>query len=327
MKPSNVAKALRTLIAAKRPTFLHGQPGVGKTSIVEQVAADLGMDLIVSRLALMEAVDLRGLPTVEGDTTKWLTPSDFPKADCGPTIWFFDEWPQAMVSVQNAAGQLLNERRLGDYVLPDSVVIIGAGNRAKDRAGTQGKMPSHIADRFVHLEVEVDIEDWTRWALQADVSPEIIGFLRFRPALLSAFDPTQDVSPTPRSWQYVSEINAKKLPAEVELDVYSGTVGKGAAVELLGFLRVYRDLPTAESIIMSPDTAKVPEIPAALYAVSGLMARKATKDNFDRVMTYMRRLSTEFQVLLMKQATGRDCELMNTRAFVQWSTDNQAVLS
>jgi hypothetical protein len=282
----------------------------------------LAYSLKVTRLALADPVDLRGLPDTHGDTTRWLVPADFPQEGCPPTIWFFDEWPQGSIACQNAAGQLLHERRLGDYVLPDNVYICAAGNRAKHRAGTSGKMPTHIADRFTHLDVETDLNDWSRYMLAAGHPVEVVAFCRFRSELLSAFDPAEDVSPTPRSWADLSSVFVQNPPSEIELALYSGKVGAGAATEFVGFLRVFKTLPNIDNIILNPTTAPVPTEPSTLYALATGLARKATDGNFDRVVSYAKRLPAEFGVLLVSAASKRDPEIQRTRAFIGWASEN-----
>jgi hypothetical protein len=103
-------------------------------------------------------------------------------------------------------------------------------------------------------------------------------------------------------------------------------VGEGAAAELTGFLNVYRQLPSIDNILLNPKKAKVPEEPAALFAVSAALARKSTEANFDRVMQYADRIPKEWAVYCVKDATGRDERLCDTPAFIKWAADNADIM-
>ena len=172
------------------------------------------------------------------------------------------------------------DRALGEYRLPDGWTVFAAGNREGDRAVTS-RMSSALANRFVHLSFEPDLDDWSRWAMgQADLRPEVVAFLRWRPDLLHRFEPAEKAFPSPRAWASVSHILAATPPAEIEFALYEGTVGRGAAIEFTGFLRVFRSLPSLDGILLNPATAPVPDEPSALCAVATGLARRATDQNF-----------------------------------------------
>ena len=325
MKPSDIAKALRALISAGTPAFLWGAPGVGKSNVVEQVARELGRRLIDIRAVLLDPVDLRGLPHVNGDgRAHWATPEFLPRD--GEGVLFLDELNAAPPLVQAACYQLVLDRKLGEYTLPDGWAVAAAGNRETDRAVTS-RMPSALANRFVHLDFEADLDDWCRWALQAGVCSEVIAFVRFRPNLLHAFDPDRKAFPSPRSWAFASNILGVQPDAGVEYDLLAGTIGEGAAAELTGFLRVFRQLPSPDAVLMTPDMAAVPDDPATLYALCGALARKASPANFDRVNDYAKRLPAEFSVLLIKDAITRTPECQHSQGFVAWAAEHGDVLT
>ncbi|NKB55094.1 MAG: MoxR family ATPase [Alphaproteobacteria bacterium] len=325
MKPSHVSQALRTLIAINRPAFVWGAPGVGKSNIVAQVAAELGRQLIDIRAVLLDPVDLRGLPHVNGDgRAHWATPAFLPRD--GEGILFLDELNAAPPLVQAACYQLVLDRKLGEYTLPDGWAVLAAGNRETDRAVTS-RMPSALANRFIHLDFEPDLDDWCQWALQAGKQVEVVAFLRFRPNLLHAFDPDRKAFSSPRSWAFASDIVAIQADAAIEYDLLAGAVGEGEAAELLAFLKVFRQLPSPDAVLMTPDTAPVPDDPATVYALCGALARKASPANFDRIAAYARRLSAEFGVLLVKDAVTLTPDCQHSQGFIAWATDNGAVLT
>lgn len=332
MKPSEIASALKWAMLANRPVHIVGEPGVGKTSVVNQVSKELGRTLIYSRLGEMESVDLRGLPITDlkTGTTKWLRPDEFPMTTA-PITWFFDEWCHGLPSVQSVAGRLVLERRLGSYIMPDSVYLCAASNRAKDRASVN-RMPAQVADRFTWLTMEPHAADWRRWALDNGIETEVIAFLGWRPDYLSAFDPTKDVSATCRSWEFISDLlkvaKAKglQMSANVEERTYAGTIGDGIACEFVGFLKVFRNMPDPTAMLMDPDKCPIPTDPATLAAMTAGLARKANDTNFDRVVKIAKRMQAEFGALMVIMATGRDKVLCSTRAYIDYVSDHQELI-
>ena len=326
MKPSNLESSLKILIQSKQPAFLWGPPGVGKSQIVHQVARAVELACTDVRAVLLDPVDLRGLPHINGDNrAHWATPDFLPQGGNG--VLFLDELNAAPPLVQAACYQLVLDRKIGEYTLPDGWAVIAAGNRESDRAVTH-RMPSALANRFVHIEFEVDIDDWCYWALQNNIKSEVVAFLRFRPVLLHQFDERTDVKafPSPRAWEFVSRILAQNPGSEIEYELLAGTVGEGAATELLGFLRIFRSLPSPEAILVDPAGATLPDDPAALYALASVLARKASPENFGQVVAYAQRMPAEFAVLLMRDAINRTPEVQNTRAYVTWAANNNDVL-
>src|SRR5829696_5151135 len=186
MRPSEVTKALAALVPTRRPVYLWGPAGVGKSSLVRQAAEQLGLGLVDVRATLLDPVDLRGLPRLDGDTAVWLPPAFLPRS--GEGVLFLDELAQAAPLVQAACLQLTLDRRVGEYELPDGWSVIAASNRAEDRAGTH-RLISPLLNRFVHLDLDVSADDWQTWAVAHGVSPEVRAFLGYRPALLFQFDP------------------------------------------------------------------------------------------------------------------------------------------
>jgi len=326
MKPSRVLEALKDCIAAGRPAFLWGAPGVGKSDILKLLAKLLKRQLIDVRALLLDPVDIRGIPmiTEDGDT-RWAPPSFLPKGK-GKYILFLDELNAAPPLVQAACYQLVLDRKVGEYELPKDCIVIAAGNRETDRAVTS-RMPTPLANRFIHIDFDVDMDDWIKWALTTGIQTEIIAFLRYRPELLHQFDPQKNEKafPTPRSWEFTSQI-LKVAGSAVEYDLVSGIVGEGAASELIGFLNIFRSLPDPDLVIMAPDKADVPTDPATLYAICGALAHRASDQNFVNIVKYANRLPVEFSVLLVRDAIERDETLVSTRAFIQWSADHSDVL-
>ena len=326
MKPSEIVKALKLLTQEKIPAFLWGSPGVGKSQVVSQTAQALGWDLRDIRALLLDPVDLRGLPRFENGNTVWSPPGFLPHE--GEGIFFLDELNAAPPMVMNACLQLVLDRQVGEYHLPDGWAIIAAGNLESDRANVS-RMPTPLRNRFVHIDFTPDLEDWCAWAGREGIHPAVVAFLRFKTALLFSFDKDSNAFPTPRSWARVSQIiqaseNGGSLigslpPAIVEALV-EGTVGKGAAAEFAGYWRVFDDLPNIEQILQEPERARVPKQPAVLYALATTLSRRISPENLGNAVIYLKRMPPEMQVLTMKECTEARPDLMAAREFVEWAS-------
>jgi MoxR-like ATPase len=328
MKASAIFAALRALgVGARQPVFIWGAPGCGKSAVVRQLAEALKVPLQDVRALLLDPVDLRGLPFLGSDgRSKWARPEFLPQDGTG--ILFLDELNAAPAMVQASCYQLVLDRKLGEYTLPEGWAIIAAGNRDSDR-GVTTRMPTPLRNRFVHLEFEVDVQEWSEWAIQAGIRPEVIAFLRFRPELISQVDKDARAFPSPRSWEFVSRIldslDSQSNPS-IEHEIIAGAVGTAAATELSGFLRMFRELPNIDAILLNPLQEPVPENTAAQYAVASALARCASDTNFDRICQYLNRMPTEFRVLCVRDATLREPAIRYTAAYTNWAVrDHHAV--
>jgi len=182
----------------------------------------------------------------------------------------------------------------------------------------------------VHLEFEADVQEWSEWAIQAGVRPEVVAFLRFRPELLSAFDRDANAFPPPRSWEFVSRILDSfdsHAGLAIEHEVIAGAVGPCAATEFSAFLRMFRELPNIDAILMNPTQEPVPESGAAQYAVASALARCASDTNLDRICLYLNRLPTEFRVMCVRDATLREPAIRYTASYTKWAIEHlQAIV-
>jgi hypothetical protein len=325
MKPHQLIELLTKAIAKRLPVCAAGAPGIGKTQLVEQTTATLGYDLIVSHPAVSDPTDFKGLPWFDGKSADFHPIGEFAEAlkATRPTVWFFDDLAQAPGAVQAACMQLFLARRVGAHRLPDCVTFVAATNGRQHRAGALGLLEP-VKSRFVTIiELVPCIDAWARWAIGANVSPMLIAFLRYRPELLSRFEPSADLtnSPSPRTWQHVAQIEELGLSAEVEAIALAGAVGEAAAMEYLVFRRMYASLVNVDAILLNPDTAAIPSAPSELYAVSVALAGKANAQNLSRIGRYCERLAAaskgEFAVLTIRSATDRDAKLIYTDAYVR----------
>jgi hypothetical protein len=278
---------------------------------------------------------LRGLPRIAGDRAEWVPPKFLPLD--GEGILFLDELTSAPQMTQAGCYQLVLDRKLGEYRLPDGWVVIAAGNPASER-GVHFSMPRPLRNRFVHLDLEPDFMDWCKWAVKARIRPEIIAFLRFKPALLHDADPKSDLNawPTPRSWEMASNVLsgfARRQQSgfftgstEIEAQLLEGTVGQAATSELVAFLRLFRELPSIDEILLNPDSAPLPDEPSARIAIATALGRALTDHSIPKGIRYLDRMPTEMRVLAMRDAASRDRAITHTPEFIRFGVDHAEVL-
>lgn len=328
MKPSELKTMLAKTIAARLPILITGAPGIGKSDIVTAAAINAGADLILSHPAVADPTDVKGLPWIVDGAATFLPFGELSRAIAAdvPTVWFLDDLGQASPAVQASYMQLLLARRVNGHVLPDSVTFIAATNRRTDRAGVSGILEP-VKSRFAAIvELTPDLDEWCQWAIGAELPPELIAFLRFQPDLLCKFTASADLtnSPVPRTWHHVAKLLSCDLPSSVRNAAIAGAVGEGAAVEFLAFLRLYEELPSVDAILIDPDSVAVPDRPATLYALSGALAHRATKQNFGRVARFAERMVNdgrgEFAALLVRDVVTRTPAVTQTAAFVKLAT-------
>lgn len=338
MKPSSLLAFLARAFAAPnpKPILVTGAPGGGKSDIIAQATEAAGAALLLSHPSVEDPTTPGGLPWASaGDTEARFLPFGILAAAMRAerrTVWFLDDLGQAAPAVQAAYMQLLLARRVGEHVLPDCVSFIAATNRRTDRAGVSGILEP-VKSRFASIvELEADISDWSRWALGAGVPAEMVAFLRFRPDLLSAFNPSADItnSPCPRTWSNAAWILSLDLPKPERAEALAGSVGEGASTEFLAFLEMFRQLPSIDAILIDADSAIVPGEPSARYAVCTALAARAGEAAFPRVARYAERLQDagagDFAALLIRDVLRKIPAVQHTPAFARLAVGEMASL-
>jgi hypothetical protein len=291
VKISEARTLIRKAISKRRPVFIWGPPGVGKSDLVGQIADDLNGITIDMRMALMEPTDIKGIPYYNAteNTMKWAPPSDLPTVEFASqydiVILFLDELNSAPPAVQAAAYQLVLNRRVGQYVLPDNVVVVAAGNRLSDK-GVAYRMPSPLANRFVHVELHVDFPDWQVWAVKNQIHPDVVGYLSYQKADLFQFDPqVHDRSfGTPRSWSFVSDLLDDQMTDNQQSDLVAGCVGSGLSVKFMAHRKVAARLPNPTDVLAGKvTTMDVKEISAKFSLVTAMCYElKAAYDSLNK---------------------------------------------
>ncbi|MBD1204146.1 MAG: AAA family ATPase [Rhodobacteraceae bacterium] len=303
LRAAHQAQAAGTLTAA---WMLHGRPGIGKSDIVAQLAAETGAQLFDLRLTTIEPQDLRGLPFYDHATrrTVWYRPEDLPSELDGdptrPAILFLDELTAAAPTLQPTVYGLLQERRVGRHQLPASCFLVAAGNGTDDGAIAY-EMGTALADRLIHLHLKAEATDWlTRYAVPRALHPAVITFIRTRPDLLETSEDALrrglTIACTPRSWVRVSDILQAIPDPRLRAPMIAGTIGDAAAAE---FLLVVEEIAATVQVadLLDAPRAKRPDLypqtmtglTALTYALIGT-ADAATMPKVIEVMADLRHL-------------------------------------
>jgi hypothetical protein len=299
MKPSRIAEVIDELFGTRWPVFLWGPPGVGKSSLVHQVAASKKLRVIDIRAALLDPTDIRGIPALQDGRAVWCPPSFLPKEDDPKGVLFFDELNSAPPLVQASLYQLTLDRRVGEYRLPSGWRIIAAGNRAEDYSITY-RMPAALSNRFIHLDFELDYMDWRSWAVENDIHPIVTAFLGVRRELLLDMRQPDRGFPTPRSWEIVSDALKQFDKPQDLADVLLGIVGEGASVEFLAFCDQAYHEELLKRVLASPATEPLPQTIGETYAlISYIIARAKEKEVRTAAGVLLSRLNPELAVMLL----------------------------
>jgi len=270
--PNEAKRSIRKCIKIQRPVFMWGPPGIGKSDIVKQIGDEQSRDVIDVRLSLWEPTDIKGIPyyNSQANTMCWAAPSELPTDPESTAILFLDELNSAAPATQAAAYQLILNRRVGTYILPKGVSIVAAGNRETDK-GVTYRMPAPLANRFLHLELRTDYEDWLNWATANRVHEQVVGYVGFAKQDLYDFDPKSSSRSfaTPRSWNFVSDLlHDDDLDEGTLTDLVAGAVGEGLAVKFMAHRKVAKQMPKPEAILNgSVKKCDIKEI-SAMYSLT-----------------------------------------------------------
>jgi hypothetical protein len=184
----------------------------------------------------------------------WAPPVELPDEETAAqyhiVVLFLDELNSAAPSVQSAAYQLILNRRIGKYVLPDNVVMVAAGNRESDK-GVTYRMPTPLANRFIHQEMKVDFSSWQEWAVNNRIHKDVVGYLSFAKQDLYDFDAksASRAFATPRSWTFVSQLLDDNSDDDTTMNLIAGTVGEGLAVKFMAHKKVAGKMPNPADIL------------------------------------------------------------------------------
>ena len=325
--------------------MIVSSPGIGKSSIAKQIAAERNLKVIDLRLSQCDPSDLLGFPSInDGKTKAGYVPMDtFPIAgDELPSrmvngkevkysgwLLFLDEMNSAAKSVQAAAYKIVLDRQVGTFDLHENVAVMAAGNLATDKAIVT-KLGTAMQSRMVHFHLREDFKSWMAWAATAGVDYRITSFLNFKPDALFNFSPDHNdcTFACPRTWEFVSKIIKPWKKIEfTKAPIIGGTVGEGMGREFMAFCEVFGSLPTIQELITNPEGVAISEEPTVRYALTGMVSNHITKDNSNDLMLFINRLPVEFQIITLQAALLRDPSLLaQGSAFQTWVTQNASRL-
>ena len=326
MRPNELEKYLQFAISTKEPVLITASPGVGKSDITEAATKAAGADLIITHPVVSDPTDYKGLPYAENGQAHFLPFGDLNKIIVAdkPTVYFIDDLGQAPAAVQASIMQLVLARKINGHKVSDQVTFIAATNRRQDKAGVSGLL-NPVKSRFTIIPLEVDVDDWCRWAIGVGGMPiELISFIRFRPALLNDPDPSKDILNTasPRTVSSIGRQQNNGLPASLRMSVFTGAAGESFAAEYVSFLEMYTQLPDVNQIFLNPTLTPIPTRPDILFALSGAIAARMTPANAGSAFEYLKRLSPEIGVACAKDACARNPQIAATRDFMLWASSN-----
>ena len=304
--PRSAKKGILKGFSKRRPLFLWGPPGIGKSDIVKQLGDELGAHVIDVRLSLWEPTDIKGIPYFDSNSNKmvWAPPTELPDDDMAAQhdkiILFLDEMNSAPPAVQAAAYQLILNRRVGTYRLPDNVYIVAAGNREADK-GVTYRMPAPLANRFIHLEMKVDWDDYSFWATENRIHKDVVGFLTFSKKDLYDFDPKSSsrAFATPRSWTFVSELLEDDDCDDSTLtDLISGAVGEGLAIKFMAHRKVASKMPDPSDILSGKVKKMETKEISAMYSLAVSLCYELKDSAEKKTKTWNKQVNNFFSFIM-----------------------------
>lgn len=322
MKVSDLRTAVTRLIQANIVPFVQASPGVGKSAVINQIAAEYNLKVIDLRLASSDPTDLSGLPHFFTDVNgrnkaEYATFDTFPlEGDPLPKdangkpmagwLLFLDEFSSAPKSVQAPAYKLVLDRMVGQNKLHEKVAIVAAGNKSTDNAIVI-KLSTALQSRVAHLFLDVDKKEWIDWAIKNGIDSRIIGLVEFKPSNLHNFDPnhTDNTFACPRTLEMLSRVVKGQQVTVDDYDLIEGVIGKGAATEFITFCDIYQSLPPISDIIKDPAKCALPSEKSQRYALATYVADNMDKNNATPLVEYLMRLDVDFRVVAVRMANAR----------------------
>jgi hypothetical protein len=305
--PVSIAAAKAALIEQyadptlrRRASMLWGTRGVGKSSIVRQVAAHFGIPLVDLRLTTIEPVDIRGAIYADETLAKtvWFPPEFLPTPDQREGLLFLDELTAADQRLQISAYSLILDRRVGNYHLPDGWQVVAAGN-ASFHGAISHDMGTALADRMFHFNVQTAIDAFLGHAMSQDFAPEVMAYLKIRPDKL---DDTQTqlagdhlIGASPRGWEDISNVLKSGISDGAKKLFVQGRIGAANAAEFFGVLREIQagtDVVRLLAARPGPDTAALlPKSLDGLYGmIYGLLAASTDEKTLARALEIIEQL-------------------------------------
>lgn len=333
VSPSQLARILRVSFQINSPVLIMGSPGIGKSDIVASVCADMGLPLAIRHPVTEESIDYKGLPGFENGTARFFPFADFHALMTAgkPMVCFPDDVGQAAQSTQAALMQMTLAREIGGKKISPEVRFVMASNARKDGAGVAGII-TPLLSRFTVLELEPSAPDWVKWAMANGMPVELCAFLRFRPELITTFNPDTARNGTPFACpRTIARLGDWLNNGMTDLAVWEGCAGEAFATEFKAFYDTFKALAgLPDAVLTNPQNAPIPQSPATVYALCGALAHRANPTNFAAIATYGKRLAAEgkkeFETALVIDCTQRNPDCLTTKAYIDWSISNQGLI-
>jgi hypothetical protein len=254
IRPSELVEFLLH-VASVRPVFIWGPPGIGKSSLVEQFAIEVGIEVVTLLGTQLAPEDLIGVPQIIEGKSRFCPPESIARDE--PYLLFLDELNASSTEVQKAFYSLIHDRRLGNYKLHKNSIVIGAGNRQHDQAITR-QMSSALINRMVHVELKPEAKDWLDWAAKNDIHPDVIDYIKLRPDQLFSSPPkTQEPFSTPRAWHMLSDC-LKSYTDGVNVEkawvLAQGVLSPSHAAQFKTFVQMRREKFNVEELLRGEKT-------------------------------------------------------------------------
>ena len=264
----------------RKPVLLRGRHGIGKSTVVYQFADNMGLPVVERRASQMTEGDLVGLPSIEGNSTRFNPPDWFKTACDKPVVLFLDEVDGATIEVRQGIFELTDSRKLNGHTLHEDTLVFAAVNGGEHGSQYQvGEMDPAELDRWTVFDVEPSVEDWLTWAKDNSVSDITWDFINQNRAHLEHTDDHEPnkVYPSRRSWERLDEcLQQANLLEEASPALYTLTsafVGFEAAVSFNDFVQNYDRQVTVEDILVHGKLSKVADF--------GINDHTALIDKFD----------------------------------------------
>lgn len=327
VKLSQAVSMLGKYIKIGLVPMLHGSPGIGKSSIVQELARQYNLKLIDLRLSQCDPTDMLGFPTIINGRTAYVPPAHFPlegdEIPAGFDGWllFLDEANASAKAVQSAAYKLILDRMVGQLHLHKRCVIVAAGNLESDNAIVE-PMSTALQSRLAHIKLMNDVEEWIHWAEQADFDHRITSYIKFKPEALYSFRPDHEdlTYSCNRTWEFANRVVKATSDNDPDrLPMLAGVISEGPAREFVTFTKIYLNLPTIADILMAPESIPMPNEPSILYALTGSIAPVMQDSNIEKFMPFINRMPIEFQTVCLREVMRRNKALVKHPAILAWT--------